>query len=133
MPSHMHGGARGERERDRDREAHSDISADSIERNGGVSDRFERNQMRWLDELRNRDAKIVQVTYPRTANNDKELSVMRGEFLEVNGQQSLLRLIIMSERPLTILFLLRRFSMTVVNGGKRVTVEELSRTYLIPS
>lgn len=80
----MHGGPRGDRERDRDREAHSDISADSIERNGGVSDRFERNQMRWLDELRNRDSKIVQVTYPRTANNDKEMSVMRGEFLEVS-------------------------------------------------
>ncbi len=26
---------------------------------------------------------MLQVTYPRTANNEKELSVVRGEFLEV--------------------------------------------------
>ena len=26
---------------------------------------------------------MVEVTYPRTANNDKELTVVRGEFLEV--------------------------------------------------
>jgi epidermal growth factor receptor kinase substrate 8 len=26
----------------------------------------------------------VQVTYPRTANNDKELTVIRGEYLEVS-------------------------------------------------
>jgi hypothetical protein len=26
---------------------------------------------------------VVQVTYPRTANNEKELTVSRGEFLEV--------------------------------------------------
>lgn len=69
--------------RERDNSAHSDISADSIERNGGISERFEHTQMRWLDELKNRNAKIVQVTYPRTANNDKELTVVRGEFLEV--------------------------------------------------
>lgn len=30
-----------------------------------------------------RNAKIVQVTYPRTANNDKELTVSRGEYLEI--------------------------------------------------
>lgn len=78
MPSHVHNAPR-----DRDVSAHSDISADSIERNGGISERFERSQMRWLDELRSRDVKIVQVTYPRTANNDKELTVVRGEFLEV--------------------------------------------------
>lgn len=78
MPSHVHTAPR-----DRDVSAHSDISADSIERNGGIGERFERSQMRWLDELRSRDAKIVQVTYPRTANNDKELTVVRGEFLEV--------------------------------------------------
>lgn len=65
----------------------SDISADSIERtgvsHGGVSEKFERAQARWLEELRNSGSKIVQVTYPRTANNDKELSVIRGEFLQV--------------------------------------------------
>ncbi|CAO1331302.1 unnamed protein product [Diamesa serratosioi] len=37
----------------------------------------------WLEELEARDAKIVQVTYPRTANNEKELTVVRGEFLEI--------------------------------------------------
>ncbi|XP_075219159.1 epidermal growth factor receptor kinase substrate 8-like isoform X2 [Lycorma delicatula] len=64
--------------------ARSDISADSIERNSGAnSERFERTQARWLEELRSSGSKIVQVTYPRTANNDKELTVIRGEFLEV--------------------------------------------------
>jgi epidermal growth factor receptor kinase substrate 8 len=76
---------------DRDLSARSDISADSIERNGGGGavgmegqQRFERSQARFLDELRSRGAKIVQVTYPRTANNDKELTVIRGEYLEVS-------------------------------------------------
>ncbi|ALC39598.1 aru, partial [Drosophila busckii] len=36
----------------------------------------------WLEDLQSAGAKIVLVTYPRTANNDKELSVMRGEYLE---------------------------------------------------
>ncbi|XP_046683575.1 epidermal growth factor receptor kinase substrate 8-like isoform X4 [Homalodisca vitripennis] len=70
----------------RDPSARSDISADSIERSGrvgGSGERFERSQARWLDELRASGAKIVQVTYPRTANNDKELTVIRGEYLEV--------------------------------------------------
>ena len=44
---------------------------------------FERNQRKWLEELKARGARIVQVTYPRTANNDKELTVVRGEYLEV--------------------------------------------------
>ncbi|KAK9497970.1 hypothetical protein O3M35_003862 [Rhynocoris fuscipes] len=73
----------------------SDISVDSIERSGvgGVSgngregayggEKWERSQLRWLEELRASGAKIVQVTYPRTANNDKELSVIRGEYLQV--------------------------------------------------
>jgi len=75
--------------RDRDLSTRSDISADSIERNGsgGVGmegqQRFERSQAQFLDVLRSRGAKIVQVTYPRTANNEKELTVMRGEFLEI--------------------------------------------------
>nr|XP_012138426.1 PREDICTED: epidermal growth factor receptor kinase substrate 8-like [Megachile rotundata] len=62
--------------------AHSDISVDSIERTpraGGM----ERAQEAWLDDLLARHAKIVQVTYPRTANNDKELTVVRGEYLEI--------------------------------------------------
>ena len=61
----------------------SDISNDSIEKNGDPAARFERQQRRWLAELKARNAKIVQVTYPRTANNDKELTVVRGEYLEV--------------------------------------------------
>ena len=30
-----------------------------------------------------RGCHVVQVTYPRTANNEKEMTVVRGEFLEV--------------------------------------------------
>lgn len=108
----------------RDFSARSDISVDSIERNGinqsgptngngpnntssnsnnaaiqslvGGIQRMggdlqssgsvigqDRNIDNWLEELQARGAKIVQVTYPRTANNDKELTVVRGEFLEI--------------------------------------------------
>lgn len=70
--------------------ARSEISIDSIERNGGAAlvDRapsagIDPQVEAWIEELQARDAKIVQVTYPRTANNDKELTVVRGEFLEV--------------------------------------------------
>ncbi|XP_057374617.1 epidermal growth factor receptor kinase substrate 8-like [Daphnia carinata] len=68
---------------DRDFGPRSDISNDSIEKNGDPAARFEHQQRRWLSELKARNAKIVQVTYPRTANNDKELTVVRGEYLEV--------------------------------------------------
>nr|CAD7427029.1 unnamed protein product [Timema monikensis] len=72
----------------RDATARSDISADSIERNGAEGQqRFERSQSRWLEELRARGGKVVQVTYPRTANNDKELTVIRGEYLEANDSR----------------------------------------------
>lgn len=75
----------------KDFSARSEISIDSIERNGGaaVVDRapsaggIDPQIEAWLEELQARDAKIVQVTYPRTANNDKELTVVRGEFLEI--------------------------------------------------
>ncbi|XP_034240088.1 epidermal growth factor receptor kinase substrate 8-like isoform X2 [Thrips palmi] len=84
----------------RDITARSDISADSIERNGSVpmgppmaggpghagpdsQQRFERAQFKWLQDLKTTGAKVVQVTYPRTANNDKELTVIRGEYLEI--------------------------------------------------
>ncbi len=43
----------------------------------------EDEQRAWLADLQRRGCHIVQVTYPRTANNEKELSVVRGEFLEV--------------------------------------------------
>lgn len=72
----------------RDFSARSDISIDSIERNGGLGDvtvaaPSEANATAWLESLATRGAKIVQVTYPRTANNDKELTVARGEYLEI--------------------------------------------------
>ncbi|XP_022915540.2 epidermal growth factor receptor kinase substrate 8-like isoform X1 [Onthophagus taurus] len=72
-----------EPERDMDPiSARSDISVDSIERNG--DDRsFKRLQDNWLESLQKRNAQIVKVTYPRTANNDKELTVVRGEYLEI--------------------------------------------------
>lgn len=78
----------------RDFSTRSEISIDSIERNGGATGMMsiERDPSgsghdpsteAWIEELQARDAKIVQVTYPRTANNDKELTVVRGEFLEI--------------------------------------------------
>ncbi|XP_022160069.1 epidermal growth factor receptor kinase substrate 8-like [Myzus persicae] len=82
----LHSPPRMDKERADNMAARSDISADSIERNnasGPGSERFERAQARWLEDMRARGVKIVQVTYPRTANNDKELSVVRGELLEI--------------------------------------------------
>ena len=64
--------------------ANSDISTDSMERHS-FEDKllFQSQQEQWLDELKSKKAIIVQVTYPRTANNDKELTVCRGEYLDV--------------------------------------------------
>ncbi|XP_029165811.1 epidermal growth factor receptor kinase substrate 8-like isoform X2 [Nylanderia fulva] len=73
---------REERVQDQTR-AHSDISVDSIERAPRTATAIDRAQEAWLDELAARHAKVVQVTYPRTANNDKELTVVRGEYLEI--------------------------------------------------
>lgn len=69
----------------RDRDMRSDFSADSIEHGNPMDPhrQFERQQRQWLEELKGKGAKAVQVMYPRTANNDKELTVVRGEFLEV--------------------------------------------------
>ena len=64
--------------------AKSDISVDSIEKNGADDRSYKRIQENWLDTLQKRNTRIVQVTYPRTANNDKELTVVKGEYLEVN-------------------------------------------------
>lgn len=75
--------AREERERVEQPRAHSDISVDSIERGPRGPTNMDRAQEAWLDDLLARHGKIVQVTYPRTANNDKELTVIRGEFLEI--------------------------------------------------
>ncbi len=60
------------------------------QRRGGDSDsdspelsRFESQQRAFLQDLLQSSCQVVQVTYPRTANNEKELTVVRGEFLEV--------------------------------------------------
>ncbi len=45
--------------------------------------RWERAQRNFMMDLRNKGTKRVQVTDPRTANHEKELSVSRGEYLEV--------------------------------------------------
>ncbi|XP_042913155.2 epidermal growth factor receptor kinase substrate 8 isoform X4 [Parasteatoda tepidariorum] len=69
----------------RDRDVRSDFSADSID-HAVASDpqiQFERHQKQFLEDLVAKGAHVVQVMYPRTANNDKELTVIRGEFLEV--------------------------------------------------
>lgn len=69
------------------RHAHSPNSesaeSDQIERTGEEQVRFERQQRNFMMDLMNKSVKVVQVTYPRTANNEKELTVSRGEFLEV--------------------------------------------------
>ncbi|CAD6244137.1 GSCOCG00013264001-RA-CDS [Cotesia congregata] len=75
--------SREDRERVDQTRAHSDISVDSIERGPRGTPATDRAQEAWLDDLLAKGAKIVQVTYPRTANNDKELTVVRGEYLEV--------------------------------------------------
>ena len=41
----------------------------------------------------------MEVTYPRTANNDKELTVTRGEFLEVlDDSRSLFKFILLIQK-----------------------------------
>ncbi|PRD24943.1 UNVERIFIED_CONTAM: Eps8 [Trichonephila clavipes] len=69
----------------RDRDVRSDFSADSID-HGVASEpqlHFERHQKQFLEDLLAKGAHVVQVMYPRTANNDKELTVLRGEYLEI--------------------------------------------------
>lgn len=39
----------------------------------------------WARGVMARGGRVVRVTYPRTANNDKELTVVRGEYLEVSA------------------------------------------------
>ena len=57
--------------------------SEEIERTGDEQMRFERAQRNFMMDLMNKSVKMVQVTYPRTANNEKELTVSRGEYLEV--------------------------------------------------
>lgn len=61
----------------------SESAESEVERTGEQQIRFERQQRNFMMDLLNKSAKVVQVTYPRTANNEKELSVSRGEYLEV--------------------------------------------------
>ena len=61
----------------------SESAESETERTGEQQIRFERQQRNFMMDLLNKSAKVVQVTYPRTANNEKELSVSRGEYLEV--------------------------------------------------
>jgi epidermal growth factor receptor kinase substrate 8 len=59
-------------------------SLDSIERDSPTTVQVnDLEQSEWLADLHARNAKIVRVLFPRTANNDKELTVVRGEILEV--------------------------------------------------
>jgi epidermal growth factor receptor kinase substrate 8 len=41
------------------------------------------DQRAWAEDLLAQGKRAVRVTYPRTANNEKELTVVRGELLEV--------------------------------------------------
>lgn len=70
----------------KDRDMRSEFSSDSIEHPDlplSPERQFDRQQLQWFEDLKARRAKIVQVVYPRTANNEKELTVIRGEILEV--------------------------------------------------
>lgn len=69
----------------RDFSVRSDISNDSIERTNAAT-HDQSSTLGWLEDIQSRHGKIAQVTYPRTANNDKELSVVRGEFIEVSAK-----------------------------------------------
>ncbi|KAF2360580.1 SH3 domain [Trinorchestia longiramus] len=62
---------------------HHPLSESEVSGSESASGAEGSSSQQWLSELRSRRAKVVQVTYPRTANNDKELTVVRGEYLEV--------------------------------------------------
>ena len=98
---HRGGGGDGRGGHDYVDRRNSDMSADSSQNNGHghhhnhhhaapppppqprPESRFESHQRAFLDDLADRGCHVVQVTYPRTANNEKEMTVVRGEFLEV--------------------------------------------------
>lgn len=51
---------------------------DSVERDSlSTANLNEIEQSEWLNKLQSRNSKIVQVLYPRTANNSQELSVIK--------------------------------------------------------
>lgn len=55
----------------------SPIESESLERDSPTGLTSDIEQVEWLAELQSRNAKVVKVLFPRTANNDKELSVIR--------------------------------------------------------
>jgi hypothetical protein len=48
-----------------------------------AGDDFSSGQRAFMDSVRSHGGRVVVVTHPRTANNHKELTVVRGEYLEV--------------------------------------------------
>lgn len=55
----------------------SPIESDSLGRDSPSGNPSEIEQVEWLSELQSSGAKIVKVLFPRIANNDKELTVVR--------------------------------------------------------
>lgn len=55
----------------------SPIESDSLGRDSPSGNPGEIEQVEWLSELQSSGAKIVKVLFPRIANNDKELTVVR--------------------------------------------------------
>ena len=55
----------------------SPIESDSLGRDSPSGNASEIEQVEWLNELQSSGAKIVKVLFPRIANNDKELTVVR--------------------------------------------------------
>jgi hypothetical protein len=55
----------------------SPIESESLERDSPVGLTSDIEQVEWLAELQSRNAKVVKVLFPRTANNEKELTVVR--------------------------------------------------------
>lgn len=60
-----------------EREDHLEGNHFHYSRNSPVFESIELEQKNWLIELQNRNARILRVLYPRTANNEKELTVFR--------------------------------------------------------
>ena len=58
-------------------------SAGEDDEGGSYGEDARAEQRDWAESLLSRGLRVVRVTYPRTANNEKEMTVMRGEFLEV--------------------------------------------------
>jgi len=76
-----------------------------------MNDDFGSGQRAFMDSVRSRGGRVVVVTHPRTANNHKELTVVRGEYLEVCFFPSLLLSFI---QPSFIPFLLISLSTFVI-------------------